>query len=234
MAMRMTGIEVICGDPVEPRAKIDFHLPHQVADKRFEVGEFGGVLRRHDEAELVAVAFAALDECLTVGSIAARIVKLAGSPLARDAISLRHRPCPTCLFRFSPNCERNSKRRQIAARTAVAKMRESEFATLSRSRRFNRSKKGEQLEEQVPVTAYHEFGALGDQPPGAVFEELARSLPFLGYSFLAKDGDRDLPIALAGEAFIEGDQGVMQPFVDRKWRSTGGRRLFCKAMEALQ
>jgi hypothetical protein len=110
-------------------------------------------------------------------------------------------------------------------------MRESEFATLSRSRRFNRSKKGEQLEEQVPVTAYHEFGALGDQPPGAVFEELARSLPFLGYSFLAKDGDRDLPIALAGEAFIEGDQGVMQPFVDRKWRSTGGRRLFCKAME---
>ena len=88
MAMRMTGIEVICGDPVEPRAKIDFHLPHQVADKRFEVGEFGGVLRRHDEAELVAVAFAVLDECLTVGSIAARIVKLAGSPLARDAIAL--------------------------------------------------------------------------------------------------------------------------------------------------
>jgi hypothetical protein len=34
MAMRMTGIEVICGDPVQPRAEIGFHLPHQIAHER--------------------------------------------------------------------------------------------------------------------------------------------------------------------------------------------------------
>jgi hypothetical protein len=64
MAMRMPRIEVIGCDPVEPRAKIGFHLPHQVADKRFEVGEFGRILRSHDKAKLMAVAFASLGERL--------------------------------------------------------------------------------------------------------------------------------------------------------------------------
>ena len=58
------------------------------------------VLRRHDKAKLVTVALASFGERLTVGAIAARIVKLAGSPLARDAIALhvsQMRPRRACI-----------------------------------------------------------------------------------------------------------------------------------------
>jgi hypothetical protein len=35
----VTGIEMVRGHPVELRAEIRFHLPHQVADKGFEIGK---------------------------------------------------------------------------------------------------------------------------------------------------------------------------------------------------
>ena len=60
-------------------------------------------------------------------------------------------------------------------------------------------------------------------------------MPILGYFFLAEDGDGDLPIGLAAQAFIERDQRVMEPFVDGTGRPVGGgRRLFPKAMKPLE
>lgn len=64
VAVGVAGIEVIGGDPIEPGSEIGFHLPHQVADERFEVGDFGRVLRRHDETKLVAVAFGSISKVL--------------------------------------------------------------------------------------------------------------------------------------------------------------------------
>jgi hypothetical protein len=93
----------------------------------------------------------------------------------------------------------------------------------------------ELLGQQIAVTTHHQFGSLGDQPPCAVFEELARSLPFLGYLFLTEDGGGDLTIGLAIKAFIERDQRVMEAFIDRRCRPAGsGRGLFRKAMKALE
>jgi hypothetical protein len=148
MAMRMTGIEVIRRDPVHPRAKIGFHLPHQVAHERFEVGEFGEVLRRHDKAKLVTVALASFGERLTVGAIAARIVKLAGSPLARDAIALhvsQMRPRRACIPRLGADDPRldgdpalacgTTARRHRSLRMAAADARAGEIGSPVRSTR---------------------------------------------------------------------------------------------------
>ncbi len=148
MAMRMTGIEVIRRDPVHPRAKIGFHLPHQVAHERFEVGEFGEVLRRHDKAKLVTVALASFGERLTVGAIAARIVKLAGSALTHDAIALHvpqmrlQRACIPRLDADDPRLDgdpalacRTAARRHRSLRMAAADARAGEIGSPVRSTR---------------------------------------------------------------------------------------------------
>ena len=92
-------------------------------------------------------------------------------------------------------------------------------------------KTSEQLKQQIAVATFHEFGALGDQSPGAVFQELARSQPFLGHAFLAEYRDCDLAIGLAGEALVERYQRLVQPLVTREGRFLGGLFLFCEALE---
>src|SRR3546814_8869414 len=67
--------------PVEPGAEVGFHLRHQPADIGLEVGIFRSILGRDDEAELMAVAIAALEERLAVGRVA-----LGGIELARRAL----------------------------------------------------------------------------------------------------------------------------------------------------
>jgi hypothetical protein len=86
--MGLAGIEMIGRHPIEPGAEVGFHLPHQVADEWFEVGDFPRVLRCHDEAKLVAIAFTSLSESLGIGAIVTFIVELAGITLARDAVAL--------------------------------------------------------------------------------------------------------------------------------------------------
>ena len=77
MGVRMSRVEMIGRDPVEPGYEIVLHLAHQVADEGFEVAELGPVLGRDDEAELVAVATAAFEESLAVRLVARSVVKFA-------------------------------------------------------------------------------------------------------------------------------------------------------------
>ena len=67
--MRIVGVPVIDGDPVEPRAEIGFHLPREIAREGPEVGHLGGVLGRDDEAEMVPVVLAPFGEGAIVGAI---------------------------------------------------------------------------------------------------------------------------------------------------------------------
>lgn len=53
--VRMSGIEVIDGHPVEPGSEIFLDACHEAARERFQVLVFGGILSRHDEAKLMAV-----------------------------------------------------------------------------------------------------------------------------------------------------------------------------------
>ena len=62
VGMRMGGVVVVDGDPVELGAEIRRHLLHEVSGEGLEVLELVGVLGGDDEAELVAVVLAAFDE----------------------------------------------------------------------------------------------------------------------------------------------------------------------------
>src|SRR5688572_4972058 len=88
MAMRMTGIEVIGGDPVQLRAEILFHAAHQAADERLQVFVARAIVRRHHEPELVAILAATLQESITIGMIMPLVIKFAGQALTRHAVAL--------------------------------------------------------------------------------------------------------------------------------------------------
>src|SRR3546814_8026230 len=64
----MARVEMIDRDPVEFRSQILFRLRHQPARERLQVVILFAILRRDDEAELVAIARLPLDKCLAVRS----------------------------------------------------------------------------------------------------------------------------------------------------------------------
>ena len=53
MALRMSGVEMVDRDPVEPGAEVLFRLPHEVAGEGADIREPVAVLGGDDEAELV-------------------------------------------------------------------------------------------------------------------------------------------------------------------------------------
>ena len=59
MDVRIVSVPVIDCDPVEPGPDIALHLRREVAGERLEVGQFGCVLRRDDEAEVMPIVMAA-------------------------------------------------------------------------------------------------------------------------------------------------------------------------------
>ena len=84
----VAGVEVVDRDPVELGVEVLLHLPHQVADEGLEVLEAAAVLRRDDEAELVRVAFGAVEERVAVDIVAGGVVELARYAVAGDAVAL--------------------------------------------------------------------------------------------------------------------------------------------------
>jgi len=60
MALRMSGVEMVDRDPVEPGAEVLFRLPHEVAGEGADIREPVAVLGGDDEAELVTAFAAAL------------------------------------------------------------------------------------------------------------------------------------------------------------------------------
>src|SRR3546814_4717055 len=66
MGMRVAGVEMIDRDPVEPRSEIGFDSRHQPPGERLEIVILIAVLGRDDEAELMAIALAAVEERLAV------------------------------------------------------------------------------------------------------------------------------------------------------------------------
>ena len=89
MAVRVAGVEVIDRDPVEPGAEILFHLPHHVAGEAAQVREPVAILGRDDEAELVAIPLAALDQGPPIHPVAVRSIELAASAIAGGAVALQ-------------------------------------------------------------------------------------------------------------------------------------------------
>jgi hypothetical protein len=85
MAVRVVRIPVIDSDPIERGAKIPLGLRHLVARERPQAGELLGVLRGHDEPEMMPIAFAALGEGAVAGGFVIGIEHSTRSAILRYA-----------------------------------------------------------------------------------------------------------------------------------------------------
>src|SRR3546814_8111715 len=86
--LRALGVEGVVRGPVARRPHVLLGLRHEAADIRLEVGIFGTVLGRDDEAKLVSVADRALEEFVAIGAVGFRAVELTRQSLARDPVAL--------------------------------------------------------------------------------------------------------------------------------------------------
>jgi hypothetical protein len=66
--------------PVEVRTKISLGLSHDIAGKGLQIGEAARIVRRHDESEVMAIAFTSLSECSMISVI---------------VLCVEHTPCST-------------------------------------------------------------------------------------------------------------------------------------------
>jgi hypothetical protein len=80
---------VVDRDPIEPGAKILLHLPHHVAGEAAQVREAITILRRDDEAKLVAVLAAAFSERLAVCRLGLGAIEPAALAVACRAVALQ-------------------------------------------------------------------------------------------------------------------------------------------------
>src|SRR3989344_9575024 len=88
MRVRMAGIEMVDRHPIELCPKILLHLRHQPAHERLQVGILVGVLGRHDEPELAAVAVTPFEERLAIGVAAVGRVERTSLALTGHAVAL--------------------------------------------------------------------------------------------------------------------------------------------------
>lgn len=88
MGVGMAAVVMIDGNPVEPGAEIALHLSHVLAGEASEIAELPPVFRRDDEAELVAVLAAALQEGLAIGLILERRIAASLLPVGCDPVAL--------------------------------------------------------------------------------------------------------------------------------------------------
>ena len=128
MGVGVLRVEMIGGDPIELGPEIFLHPAHEITHEGLQIFKLGCVFRRHDESELVAVAFAAVEKRPAVGLVARRVVEPARLVLFRDAIALdviemRARRCDSAALelddaRLDDNAARG--RAEAMARTALA------------------------------------------------------------------------------------------------------------------
>lgn len=83
VGVRVSNVMVVDRDPVELGAEVAFHVRHQVAHEGAQALSVRVVLRRDDEAELVAVALAAV---LEAGGVRAVSVRVVGAPVVAVSI----------------------------------------------------------------------------------------------------------------------------------------------------
>lgn len=84
--MRVVGVPVIYGDPIQTRAQVPLHLVHQVTRGRAQIAQLIGVLRGHDEAEVMAVWLGSCGE----GSVIGRAITI--EDFARPSVPPRSAP----------------------------------------------------------------------------------------------------------------------------------------------
>src|SRR3546814_220666 len=88
MAVGVACIEMIDRHPVEPGAQILLGLHHQPADHGLEIVILCAVLRRDDEAELVAVSGRAFEEGLAIDTVGFAAIEESALAFSGGAVAL--------------------------------------------------------------------------------------------------------------------------------------------------
>ena len=86
--MRIVGVPVIDGGPVELRAEITFDVGHELAGEGAKISHLGRVFGGHGEPEVMAVVLAALGESLRVGVVGPGVEHPRVRAVAGDAFAL--------------------------------------------------------------------------------------------------------------------------------------------------
>src|SRR6266849_5149895 len=86
--MGMAGIKMVHRHPVELRSQVSFEFAHEVAGEAGQVAEAHTVLRRDNDAELVAIVLAAIEEGIAVGPVLRRRIQPAALAIARGTVAL--------------------------------------------------------------------------------------------------------------------------------------------------
>ena len=86
MDVGIIGVPVVDPNPIELGAEIPLGLRHQVAGERLQVRELVRILWGHDEAEMMAIPFAARRECAVVGVVVLGVEQAAGGAVLRHAL----------------------------------------------------------------------------------------------------------------------------------------------------
>ena len=86
MGVRVAGVVVIDRDPVELGPEVGFHLLHQIAGGLARIGQLRAVLGRDDEAELMAVLAAPVEESAAILHVALGRIDLALLAILRHAV----------------------------------------------------------------------------------------------------------------------------------------------------
>ncbi|MNS99077.1 hypothetical protein D3C72_1334650 [compost metagenome] len=84
----MGGVPMIDRNPVEPRVQVPLDIAHEIAGIGAKVSEFGSVLRRDDEAEMMTVIPGPLRESRGVGRVAPSIEEASRFAVPGHAVSL--------------------------------------------------------------------------------------------------------------------------------------------------
>ena len=88
MDVRIVGVPVIDGNPVEFCAEVALGIGHQLTGKGAEVSHLSRVLRRDDEAEVVAILFASFREGALIGRFRPFIEHTGIYAITSDAVAL--------------------------------------------------------------------------------------------------------------------------------------------------
>ena len=88
MDMRVLGIPMIGGGPIELRAEILFHLAHQIAGESFKVGHLQRVFRGDDKPKMMPVMLTARSKLIAIDVVTVRAKQLAMILIAADTIAL--------------------------------------------------------------------------------------------------------------------------------------------------
>ena len=86
--MRMAGVVVIDGQPVEVGFKVLLHLVHQLAREAAKIAQLDSVLRGYDETELVFVLGASLQKGRALWMIQKPAVDLSSLSVPAHAVAL--------------------------------------------------------------------------------------------------------------------------------------------------